>query len=439
MKYSKFLQYGNKILVGDCRQVMRGLPSSSVHCIVTSPPYWGLRDYGVGPSVWGGDSECRHEWGDSIHGKSQSGSLNGPTLEGAKPGKERRPQWKSQYCIHCNAWLGCYGLEPSISQYVKNTVEVFTEAHRILRPDGILWLNLGDSYFGGGQGANYADGGKLPLFDGKGLKPKDLCGIPWRTALALQDAGWWLRQDIIWHKLNPMPESMTDRCTAAHEYVFMLTKSARYFFDAEAIKEKASSGLHKLQSYHNPNNKKYNAAPQERWKHQFDGRVWGAEGSRNKRSVWQVATQPYSDAHFATFPPKLIVDMIKAGTSEKGCCSECGAPWVRVVEKGFSEHSGKTESEYQKGSTANRLALLRQAAREHGGEYVNTTKTVGWQPSCECNGDIMQAIVFDPFMGSGTTAEVALRLGRKYLGAEINEKYKRLSDKRLKKYESQLF
>ena len=235
---------GYKLLVGDCRDILPTLPAESVHCCMTSPPYWGLRDYGV---------------------------------------------------------TGQIGLEPTIDQFVAEMVAVFREVRRVLRKDGTLWLNLGDSY----ASRSAADG----------LKPKDLCGIPWRVAFALQADGWWLRQDIIWSKPNPMPESVTDRCTKAHEYVFLLTKAERYYYDAEAIKEDAIHAGRVVE--YDGTQKNSTAAAEQRMRTRIDQNVT-VGSSRNKRSVWEVATAPFSEAHFATFPPALIEPCIKAGCPKGG-------------------------------------------------------------------------------------------------------------------------
>ena len=241
---------GVQILIGDVRQRLKDLPDESVHCVVTSPPYFGLRDYGH---------------------------------------------------------AGQIGLEPTPDAFVAAMVEVFREVRRLMRRDATCWINLGDSY-----GPN-----------------KQLLGIPWRVAFALQADGWWLRQDIIWHKPNPMPESVRDRCTKAHEYLFLLTKSERYFYDADAIREPHQS---------EPWTTKTSTIGEvygEDWQKRRDTKGEGLwtfnrdPNGRNKRSVWTIATQPYSEAHFATFPPELPELCIKAGTSERGCCPHCGAGWVK--------------------------------------------------------------------------------------------------------------
>ena len=263
-----------RIIPGDCIESMRTLPDASVHCCVTSPPYWGLRDYG-------------HD--------------------------------------------GQIGLESTPEAYVARMVEVFREVRRVLRDDGTCWVNLGDSYFGTGRGPTHPtgfhsgeNGGSFPtsgVYSHDTLKSKDLVGIPWRVAFALQADGWWLRQDIIWHKPNPMPESVRDRCTKAHEYVFLLTKSERYFYDAEAVSEavvcvrgpgnkKPLKGVEEDGEKHRTRAGLHKAA--ERWREE------GPPESRNRRSVWTITTKPYSGAHFAVMPPDLVKPCIKAGCPEGG-------------------------------------------------------------------------------------------------------------------------
>jgi DNA modification methylase len=284
-----------QILIGDCRAQLRAMPADSVQCVVTSPPYWGLRDYGV---------------------------------------------------------VGQLGMEATYQEHIAAMVEVFREVRRVLKPDGTLWMNYGDTYASSVNGRSAADVKTLgnddrtfrdkPFSTVQGvLKPKDLCGIPWRVAFALQDDGWYLRQDIIWHKLNPMPESVNDRCTKAHEYIFLFSKSKRYFFDQEAISEPVANstiarlsqpsladqeGSARVPGKTNGNMKA--VAPR------FGGNKYGnsdalehrtksgnaydvGDGLRNRRSVWTIATQPFSEAHFATFPPELPEICIKAGSRKR--------------------------------------------------------------------------------------------------------------------------
>jgi DNA modification methylase len=267
-----------RIIEGDCRDVLRTLPAESVHCCVTSPPYFGLRDYGV---------------------------------------------------------EGQMGLESSPDEFVAGMVAVFAEVRRVLRDDGTLWLNIGDSYAanrgyqveqtkgGPKHGPAQAVSGRGQKAADYGVKPKDLIGIPWMLAFALRADGWYLRQDIIWSKPNPMPESVTDRCTKAHEYLFLLTKSPRYYYDVAAIKEPSvdleGSAARYRSSFGGEKAEAMTAAEAEgagSRTHPIGMRVF--DGTRNKRSVWTVATQPFKEAHFATFPPALIEPCILAGCPEGG-------------------------------------------------------------------------------------------------------------------------
>lgn len=294
---------------GDALAVMRELPAESVQCCVTSPPYWGLRDYGV---------------------------------------------------------AGQLGLEGTPEEYVAALVAVFREVRRVLHDGGTLWLNLGDSYTSGGRGGGMdgdrgekqrSNQGALlgPKRAPPGLKDKDLVGIPWRVAFALQADGWWLRSDIIWAKPNPMPESVTDRPTKAHEYLFLLSKSARYYYDADAIREPSLPVP--VSAINRPDWTAREKDGIARESFRMDRREYHPLG-RNSRSVWTIATSPYPEAHFATFPPELPRRCILAGSKE---------------------------------------------------------------------GDT----VLDPFAGAGTTGLVANRLGRAFIGIELNPKYVELARARL--------
>ena len=329
------------------------LADNSVNCCVTSPPYYGLRDYGT--AKWeGGDQECEH-----TVGSGDNDNLKGYVTRPERDGEKRK------YCQKCGAIRidEQIGLEQTPDEYIANLVQVFRELKRVLRDDGTLWLNLGDSYNSQDAGANpggfqgkamknnpdmnlaYTRNGatlkgKLP-----GLKPKDLIGIPWMAAFALRADGWYLRQDIIWAKPNPMPESVKDRCTKAHEYVFLLTKNPRYYYDYEAVLEPSV--------YPNDNRKSRVNANAKDFQREIGNRLEAGDKTypyRNKRSVWTVTTKPYKGAHFATFPPDLIKPMILAGCPKGG-------------------------------------------------------------------------VVLDPFVGSGTTVMVAMELGRKGIGLDLNLNY----------------
>jgi DNA modification methylase len=409
------------IHAGDCREVLPTLPDASVDCVVTSPPYWGLRDYGT--ATWiGGDEGCDHI---AIRrpGPDDKSFTNGGT-------SRDKPRSDCRKCgaVRQDAQLG---LEPTPEQYVANLVAVFREVRRVLKPSGTVWLNLGDSYSSGtGGDRSIAGDGRADPGKGRarvavvGMKPKDLVGIPWRVAFALQADGWYLRSDIVWSKPNPMPESVTDRPTKAHEYVFLLTKSATYFFDQDAVREPAIYEGTVVKAS-NPDTAKNG----QKGKHgatafgftQHDT-VVGA--GRNLRSVWTIATRPYPGAHFAVFPPELPERCIKAGSSEHGVCPECGAPWERVVER---DEPAKGPRDYpslvgrhQPGSTI-----------QQGGQLKpRTSVTTGWHPACYNNcpvdwggADPVPAVILDPFAGSGTVGMVANRLSRRAILIDLNADY----------------
>jgi hypothetical protein len=256
------------------------------------------------------------------------------------------------------------------------------------------------------------------------LKQKDLVPIPWMVAMALQADGWYLRSDIIWSKPNPMPESVTDRPTKAHEYIFLLTKSARYYYDAAAINETAISDGPRGGNLLNDTAKGPNGG-NERWK--GERALDWAQIGRNKRSVWHVATQPYPDAHFATYPEALIEPCILAGSSEKGQCAACGKPWMRVVEYTPAEPGPLCPKQ-----AAGYGAVSGVRGPGWRDRQQAMSRTTGWQPSCGCDaGDPIPQTVLDPFCGSGTTGVVAIRHQRHFIGCELNPEYMKLAEKRL--------
>lgn len=460
---------------GDVLTVLRTLPDDHFDCVVTSPPYWGLRDYGV---------------------------------------------------------EGQLGLERSLGEHLAVMVEVFAEVRRVLKPTGTLWLNYGNCYAttpngrsaddtkaAGGDDRTFRDkpfstigavyspnhelnprtgnsankqnvgndhrgriiarggppsskstlrgnghkggGPKLKALEpvpierrGGFLKPKDLCMVPNRLAIALQDDGWWVRSEIIWHKPNPMPESTRDRPTSSHEKIWLMTKAERYYYDAEAIAEPASPSTHarisqnlaaQVGSFRANGGDKTNGPMKAVMK--GSTRKLAEEGSgiknnrsfeaacslvvetRNSRNVWTMGTQPFSEAHFATFPPELAERCIKAGSSEAGCCSACGAPWKRLTEK---IATGKVRDRASAGLGAkhrresHELEPVKGQFQE-GVQYL----TVGWGPSCQCEALKEPARVLDIFGGSGTTGMVAVSLGRRATLIELNPEYCTLARARI--------
>lgn len=380
---------GVEIHLGDVRSVLAGLSESSVQCVVTSPPYWGLRDYGV---------------------------------------------------------EGQLGLEATPEEYLSNMVDVFRAVRRVLRSDGVAWVNMGDCYAGAGYsnhentgGALRTQGGKQHHSSGTGLKPKDLVGMPWRLAFALQSDGWWLRSDVIWSKPNPMPESVTDRPTKAHEYVFLLTKSARYFYDADAVREPHAE-VSLARARRNRYGGKYNGSDPAEHGRLKAGANYGPDGDpdkvcspagRNLRTVWEIATQPFREAHFATFPEKLVEPCILAGTSERGCCPECGAPWRRVTETRYENPGNRT-------TNGPRSLAQRHETPGFESRKEKRVSTTGWDAVCDHGHDPVPCTILDPFGGSGTTAVVATRHGRRAILIELNPEYAEIAVRRIEAGEAEL-
>ena len=327
-----------RIIYGDCRKELISLPDQCVHCCMTSPPYFGLRDYGT--AKWeGGDPECDH-----VKVMDHIAAVATSTLGGGKKSTGHIQEGFKTQCGRCGARRidSQIGLESTPDAFVAEMVNVFREVRRVLRDDGTVWLNLGDSYSSGGRTTQVLDTAKGPTkrdigtdeTNGKqeylngtamrppvitGLGPKQLIGIPWRVAFALQVDGWYLRQDIIWSKPNPMPESVTDRCTKAHEYIFLLSKNARYYYDADAIKyESARVGEICGTGPKSLSRGQARGANVSATGNAKDGGFCISPKMSNKRSVWEIATQSFSDAHFATFPPALIEPCVLAGCPKGG-------------------------------------------------------------------------------------------------------------------------
>lgn len=410
-----------RMLTGDCRELLRTLPDASVHMVCTSPPYYGLRDYGT--AQWqGGDPECDHVVGEIRTGLGIA-KLSERYRGGGRKVSEPKPLTAKHECPKCGARRidAQIGLEPTPDKYIATMVAVFREVRRVLRPDGTLWLNLGDSYAtsppGNKPNTTALSSGLPNSIENQemrrsaqtavnktkiGAKPKDLLMMPARVALALQADGWFLRSQLPWIKRSCMPESTTDRPTNAIEYVFLLTKRPQYFWDAPAVARqgaievgvRAAKGSNVRSEL-----KDVNGRPPEYWEYTgtrnfrnsdlfFDslepphGLICDADG---EPIALDVNTAAFPGAHFATFPPKLIEPLIKAGTSEYGCCAACGAPRVRA----------------------------------------------GWSASCSCGAGVAPCTVLDPFGGSGTVGLVCDRLGRDAILIDLNPGYAEMARNRI--------
>lgn len=363
--------------MGDALARLRELPDASAHVLVTSPPYWNLRDYSV------------------------AGQL----------GREATPQ-----------------------EYVAAMVEVFREARRVLRPDATAWINLGDSYVtrwgsrrpdnqrGHGSQERERTGG-VPY----GLKEKDLLGMPWRVALALQADGWWLRADNVWHKTNPQPEAAEDRPTRDHEYVFLLSAAQDYFYDPEAVREPTTGTAHTRGK--GTHRKSAAAGSGVKQNVSFSAAVRGLVAKRNMRTVWSFQTMPNSEAHFATYPVELPLRCILAGTSEVGCCRLCGAPYARLVDKARTLDGEVAELPPRKNQDRGSPDTATGVGHWRTG---TATATTGWEATCRCPlGPPVPCTVLDCFGGLMTTGEAALKLGRNFVGVELNPEYAALGERRL--------
>jgi DNA modification methylase len=407
------------IKIGDCREVLKTLPAKHFQTCITSPPYYGLRDYGTATWV-GGSENCSHI-GDTL------GNNRNFIDEGGRG--SNKDSLSTGDCIKCGAKRvdSQIGLEETPEQFVESLVNVFREIKRVLKDDGTLWLNLGDSYSSGGRTTTTnqsvrgdKDYGVTRPPPVEGIKPKDLFGIPWRVAFALQADGWYLRQDIIWNKPNPMPESVQDRCTKAHEYIFLLSKSPHYYFDNVAIKEETTTFDN---SNRDRDTTKLNNTP---GRTKMAGLKTNQYETRNKRSVWTVNTKPYKEAHFAVFPTDLIEPCVLAGSSAK-ICSGCGKSYRRemvttdVPDRIVRDHMVGVIPKRDKPSRMNSKDMLPLTKEDNG--FVK---------QCECDTDhTEQDRIIDPFGGSGTTALVADRHNRDATVIELNEAYIEIAKKRL--------
>lgn len=508
--------YINKIICGDALEALKKIPSGSVNCCVCSPPFWGLRDYGVEPVIWDGDKDCKHEFDDIQRYNPTRGKRDGK-------GIYKDPKWEakgalkkeveSNFCLKCGSWKGSLGLEPTFDLYIKHLCQIFDEIKRVLRKDGTCWVNLGDSYGGSGNRSGHtletsnlnrltigygATGGNQKATKGY---EKSLLDIPHRFSIEMTNRGWAKRNTIIWWKPNCMPSSANDRFTVDFEYLFFFTKNNKVLFwinektlecvDKKPLGTKGKEGIDwewRLigKNYENYNTKissedaeKYNSLKarkyrKKEWKkvsfwkghdywfeQQFDkaktnlpivkkktcghGSVrpinepdpWGSmgyslNGNRNKRCVWIIPTQPFPEAHFAVYPEGLIEIPIKAGCPEY-ICKKCRKARVKIYkDTGEYEICGGNNSitaeQIQKVSPTSTLLTGKRKIR----------KEIGYT-DCGCNAGFEGGIVLDPFMGAGTTALVALKQRKKFIGIEKKQEYIDMANRRITKVQQEIF
>lgn len=444
------------LYLGDALECLKRLPDNYVDLISTSPPYYGLREYGTEKWI-GGKKKCKHS-GDDI-------------------------------CLSCGAKKidKQIGIEKTPDEYVQKMVEVFREARRVLKDTGVMFLNIGDSYAGsGGAGGDYNKGGrkegqpkyKSAFKPDKKIKHKDIIGIPWMVAFALRDDGWYFRSPIIWAKgvsgqddlwdkvyrscldngieedmaikiandVDPyvgscMPESVTDRPSTSHEYIFLMTKSKKYFYDIDSRRESPVSNI-KAKPW---KERSYTGAgvPGERNKSESNkrGRCNEPCGNnpvgRNMRTVWAIGTASFRGAHFAVMPTGLSDRFVDLGSSEKGCCASCGAPYIRFKTKtgkiDVEKYNGKNQKDYKKYKAQEPSDTKRRIL-----DGKSVIYKYDWKKTCECNDNkITPAIVLDPFCGAGTSGVSAVSKGRSFIGIELNRESAQIARDRIEKYTDQ--
>jgi len=510
------------VIYNKSSQRMDELPDESIDCILTSCPYWSLRDYGEDvKEIWGGDSDCEHEWIEQerwLHRGSTKLKNFSRSLNNAKA--------TSAFCLKCGAWYGQLGLEPTLEMYIEHLLLITLECKRVLKPTGVMWWNHGDSYFTGkGSCRNPGGGNKswkswndrkgifprgraAPNRMSKELPPKCLALQNYRLVIRMIDEqGWILRNAAIWDKPNGMPSSVKDRLANKYEPVFCLIKNTKpqyywnektalmadrkpskaeqiegidwewrecprcegmckvkedvealsaegdeyieqvkgevcsrckgtgkikysfwhnlgYWYDLDAIREphkyspeNRKGGVKKKVAPKGPNQASYNRL----YRLNMAEQEMFHPAGRNPGDVWIIPTQPCPEAHFATFPDALCIRPILA-TCPLEICKKCGKARVRITKSKFTAHTGTTQSQYREGTSANRLALIRQAAREAGGEYENERETIGWT-DCGCGVGWDSGVLLDLFAGKGTALIMAKKMGRHYVGYELKKEY----------------
>lgn len=446
----------NKVHQGNTLDLFKEMPDNFVDVIITSPPYYGLRDYGEETNViWDGDENCEHEFGDKIPPKGSKSGKHGPgSTIGAKVGRDgARRGGGSQFCQKCGAWKGQLGLEPNLELFLSHLLQITAELKRVLKKSGVFFLNMGDSYGGSGNRSGHtpetsnlnrltvgygATGGNV-----KATKGYEKCMLMQNFRLVqemVDEQSWILRNIIHWAKQvwvrnkgqtigSCMPSSIQDRFNVSEEPIFMLTKNQRYYFDLGAVR---IPHIVPISSKRSDKTQKW-----DQFKHTgpkgHSGNAAGHIGGKNLPTVWQVNPHPLPEAHFASFPEALITPLIKAGCP-KWVCKKCGHARVRMEEKigkSIYDEEGKPEG-------INRSKMKwNKSHPSYNPRWWNTNKTIGWS-DCGCNAGWIAGIVLDPFMGSGTSGVVAKKLGRQWIGCELNPDYCRMAEKRISETVEQL-
>ena len=404
-------EYFDRIILGNAVEVLRKLPDNLVDTIMTSPPYYGQRYYPGAETVYDGQENCEHDWETYIR-PSNCWSTPGQGIYGTKG--EYNKAWvkahEQAFCRKCGAWRGQLGQEPDPEQYINHLLQIFRECYRILKPSGVFFLNIGDAYWS-----------SLGLkTNSKWVRPKQLLMVPYRLASRMQEEGWLLRNIIIWRKTCPVPHPVKDRLTNTYEPVFLFTKSPKYYFDLDSIREphRLSKTGETVPGYH--------------------------PLGKNPGDVWEIKTAQYPGAHTAVFPEELVEKCLLAGCP-KEVCSRCGKPKVRkyrIVERRFEDLTEEEKEYLHKvfSITRDGKQIVRKkdspedrAFREKCLKALLKKKEfIGLEPSCKCGSGFRPGVVLDPFIGSGTTAVVAKSLGLHFIGIDISPKYVKMAEDRLR-------
>lgn len=399
----------NEILQGHAPIVLKTIGDESIDCCITSPPYWGLRDYKSSPQVWDGSPDCNHEWGENILPRFSKSGPHGPNATiGTAQAKAQDDTGRGEgtnFCVKCGAWRGELGLEPTAELYTDHLLKIFNQVKRVLKPEGTCWINLGDTYANAGE--EYQD--------------KCLCMIPYHFAIGMIRQGWILRNVLVWYKRNCMPASVNDRFTVDFEPIFFFVKNKEYWFEQQYEKSNDPADdvrrIMKSKDYARDRQGGNAAFTQEQ--RDIDKVVARMSMGRNRRCVWDVLTKPFADAHFAVFPEELAEIMIRSGCPQ-WICKRCNKARVRIVEPGERIETGGSRQKDTPGIS---------------NKAINT----GYRPKiaigytdCGCATGYNTGVVLDPFVGSGTTAIVAKKTGRNYVGIELNPEYVAMAQERLK-------
>lgn len=460
MKYPD--DFIDRILCGNTLDILKQTPNESIDCVITSPPYWALRDYQTEPQIWDGNKKCQHEWKNEEYKRRSSDgppgfSKNRWDDESFNELRRDKPV-RHSFCSKCNAWRGSLGLEPTFELYLKHLWQIFDEIKRVLKKTGTCWVVIGDTYGGSGCGTNdyrteasksiQGIGKNIELYKTGGIaqktkevSAKSLCQIPSRFAIGMTDRGWILRNELIWYKPNCMPSSAKDRFTVDFEKVFFFVKNRKYWFEQQFENydkplnrwggpEIRKSSHKYIEMGGHDGNQKFGATSMFR-----KGRpVRPIESGRNKRCVWQITTKGFPGAHFAVFPEALVEPMIKAGCPEF-ICKKCGLPRYKI----YKEKKGMKYTEMGNPQGIHRSKMQwNDSHPTKNPRFWSDTRFVDYS-DCGCNAGWDSGIVLDPFAGAGTTCVVAKKLGRNYIGIDLNPDYVKMANDRLATVPDSLF